>query len=258
MKGLRGKTALVTGATGLIGGAVARRLAEEGATVIVASRSGARADEWIRQLGPASGDRCVPCELDLADAGAIRATVRDVARKTGPPTILVAAASLREGMATPAPELGIEHFGRLFAVDVAGHYLCARELVEHLGDRSASLVWLSSIYARAGVDHTLYPAGMAPTPVQYAAVKGAIGGVVTYLAAQWGRRNVRVNAVVAGGVRAPERQRADFVARYSEKTMLGRMGAAEEVAAAVVFLASEEAAYVTGTCLVVDGGFTGW
>jgi NAD(P)-dependent dehydrogenase (short-subunit alcohol dehydrogenase family) len=99
---------------------------------------------------------------------------------------------------------------------------------------------------------------MTPTPVQYSAVKAAAEGATRWLAAAWGERGVRVNALVAGGVASKQRQSSEFVKRYSEKTMLCRMALADEVASAAAFLASDEASYITGHCLVVDGGLTAW
>jgi len=173
--------------------------------------------------------------------------------------VLVAAASRREDLAVPSADLEHAHFEALFGTDVAGHYVCAREVVDRLAaGEGGSLVWLSSVYAARASDPRIYPPGMAPTPVQYGAVKAAVSGLVTHLAAQWGPRGVRVNAVMAGGVRSPARQPPEFAERYAGKTMLGRMGTADEVAAAVAFLASDEASYVTAACLLVDGGFSRW
>jgi NAD(P)-dependent dehydrogenase (short-subunit alcohol dehydrogenase family) len=258
MKGVRGRVALVTGATGLLGGAIASRLAAEEARVIVGSRDIARARQWIDNHG-VGGKQYDPLQLDLADEGSIRSALASIAESLGTPSILIANASLRGGLATPFREITEESFTRLFGVDIAGHFLLARALVDQLPDqKTASIVFLSSIYAEAGVDHSIYPKGMAPTPVQYAAVKSAALSMTRWLAAYWGKRGVRVNAVVAGGVRSSQRQSEEFVRNYARKTMLGRMAEAEEVANAAVFLASDEASYVTGQCLVVDGGFTAW
>src|SRR5262249_14356983 len=123
---------------------------------------------------------------------------------------------------------------------------------------AASFVLMSSIYGVVGVDHGIYPEGMAHTPVTYAAAKGATISMCRWLAALWGVRGVRVNAVIAGGVRSAQRQNEEFVRNYSSKTMLGRMAMPDEIANAVAFLASEESAYITGQCLAVDGGFTAW
>jgi NAD(P)-dependent dehydrogenase (short-subunit alcohol dehydrogenase family) len=260
LRGLRGKTALVTGATGLIGGEIARRLASEGANVIVASRSLGKAENWIADLKAKDATSFVPCEINLLDASSIKRGFDELESARRMPTIFIAAASLREGLATTEAELEHDNFTRLFGSDIAGHYFCAREIVERMKgvENEVSMLWLSSIYAQVGVDHRIYPEGMMPTPVQYAAVKSAVSGLVAYLAAEWGRLGVRVNALVSGGVGAQARQPGDFAERYAQKTMLGRMGTAGEIASAALFLVSSEASYITGTCLVVDGGFTRW
>lgn len=259
MRGLSDQIALVTGATGLLGSAITRRLIAEGATVVVASRSAQKAQNWIEEHGKEYVDKLVPLEFDLADEGSINSAFQWLARQVGIPTILIANASLRDGFSRPSVQLSYDSFSRLFEADVTGHYTCARYMVEQLvPETRVSIVFLSSVYALVGVDHSIYPTGMVHTPVQYAAVKSGTLGLTRYLAALWGQEDVRVNAVVAGGVRSSARQPDEFVRNYARKTMLGRMADPEEVASAVVFLASPEASYITGECLVVDGGFSAW
>ncbi|MGC1372227.1 MAG: SDR family oxidoreductase [Candidatus Sulfotelmatobacter sp.] len=256
MNGLKDRIALVTGATGLLGGAIALRLATEGATVAVASRDLSKAERWVAE-NQDSG-RFVPLQLDLADEESITNCLRKVTNQAGSPTVLVANASLREGLSVPFQQLTHSSFTSLFAVDIAGHVLLAQRIVDALNGRPASIIFLSSIYAKVGADRKIYPEGMSPAPVQYSAVKAAAEGTTRWLAAQWGNLGVRVNALVPGGIASPARQSPEFVKRYSDKTMLGRMAAADEVASAAAFLASDEASYVTGHCLVVDGGLTAW
>ncbi len=258
MKGLRGSIALVTGATGLLGSAIAIRLATEGAIVAVASRDLLKAERWVEQNRPAHPGNYVPLRLDLSDPASIRGVVDSLQDSVGLPTILIANASLREGIGKPFDAVTQESFLRLFEVDIAGHLLLFRETMDRLGKGSASIVLLSSVYGVVGVDPKIYPPGMASTPIQYAAVKGAALSMTRWLAAFWGARAARVNAVVAGGIASGERQSEEFVQAYSRKTMLGRMASADEIASAVVFLASQEASYITGECLVVDGGFSAW
>ncbi|WP_198469856.1 SDR family NAD(P)-dependent oxidoreductase [Acetomicrobium sp. S15 = DSM 107314] len=259
MKGLSGCIALVTGATGLLGKAITLRLAASDVRVIVASRRIEKAKEWISEQASDCATKLFPVELDLTDESSIEFAFEQMAKKVGVPTILIANASLRDGLATPFEQLTHDNFVQLFKVDVAGHFLCARNIVTRLGsDKTASIVFLSSIYSIVGVDHSIYPPGMLFTPPQYAAVKAGMLGLVRYLAALWGRQGVRVNAIVAGGVRSASRQSDEFVSNYARKTMLGRMAAPEEIANAVAFLSSDEASYITGECLVVDGGFSAW
>lgn len=255
MKGLLGITAIVTGGTGLVGSAICTRLASEGAAVVVASRTLEKANRWVadRQNQTAS---FIPAQLDLSDENSIR-TAFDALREAGiRPGVLIANASLREGLDRPFGELTLDSFTKLFEVDIAGHFLCCRLFAERLEGRPGSIVFLSSIYAVNGVDLSIYPGDGMETPIQYCAVKAGAIGTVRTLAARWGSKGIRVNCVVAGGVQAG--QDAEFIANYSRKTMLKRMTAADEVAAAVIFLASGEASYITGECLTVDGGFGAW
>ena len=255
MRGLSGRIALVTGGTGLIGGAAALRLAEEGAAVAVASRSYSKADEWCRYHRPRGGE-LFPLELDASSEESIAEAFGTLRTTVGPPSVMVACAIARESIAIPFEELTIDSFLDVQKVDVAGNFVCARTLVDGLAPGAAgSIVWLSSIYGSAGTDHWIYPEGMMHSPVHYGATKAAVQGLVRNLASMWGLQGVRVNAVVSGGVRDVERQNEEFVARYAKKTMLGRMAQPEEIGNACAFLASDDASYITGACLDVEGGF---
>jgi len=257
VKGLDAGIALVTGATGLLGTVIAERLASEGSTVLAPSRALQKSQAWVGQR--ASSGRYLALQMDLADRESIRTAVKSMSELAEVPNIVIANASLRDGLGASFDQLSGESFSRLFEVDVAGHFLLMREVASQLvAGRPASFVLMSSIYGMVGVDHRIYPDGMTHTPVTYAAVKGAAASMCRWLAGLWGSRGIRVNAVVAGGVRSPQRQNEEFVQNYSRKTMLGRLANAEEIASAVVFLASDEASYITGQCLVVDGGFTAW
>ena len=248
---LRGEIAVVTGGSGLIGSAICRRLAGEGAVVIAASR-GAATDR-SRPARKSSG-KIIPVVMDVTDERSVKTAFAEIVKRYGAPRILVANASCREALESSFDRIAAQHFADLCAVDIAGHFLCAQQFAAALPkDESGSIVFLSSIYAIAGADPELSSA-----PPQYGAAKGALLGLTRSLAARWGRRGIRVNAVIAGGVEAPGRQSAKFRAAYGRKTMLRRMARAEEIASAVAFLASDDASYITGAALAVDGGYTAW
>ena len=248
---LRGEIAVVTGGSGLIGSAICRRLAGEGAVVIAASRSAAT--DRSRPARKSTG-KIIPVVMDVTDERSVKTASAEIVKRYGAPRILVANASCREALESSFDRIAAQHFADLCAVDIAGHFLCAQQFAAALPKgESGSIVFLSSIYAIAGADPELSSA-----PPQYGAAKGALLGLTRSLAARWGRRGIRVNAVIAGGVEAPGRQSAKFRAAYRRKTMLRRMARAEEIASAVAFLASGDASYITGAALAVDGGYSAW
>lgn len=259
MKRLSGETVLITGATGMIGTSIAKKFHEEGARVIICSRTMDKAEQWTEQYGKGNKTLFLPVACDLREENQILAMFDHLKKQDFFPSVLVANASCRDDLATPFKTLGEKNFTKLFEVDVAGHFLCARTLIERsAASTKPSIVFLSSIYAEAGVDSRIYSSDMIPTPVTYSATKAGVLGMTRYLAGTWGERGIRVNAIVAGGVRSEKRQPQDFVDKFSKKTMLGRMASPEEIASAVLFLASQEASYITGHCLNVDGGMLAW
>ena len=235
----------------MIGSAICRRLAGEGAVVIAASRSAAT--DRSRPARKSTG-KIIPVVMDVTDERSVKTAFAEIVKRYGAPRILVANASCREALESSFDRIATQHFADLCAVDIAGHFLCAQQFAAALPKgESGSIVFLSSIYAIAGADPAISSA-----PPQYGAAKGALLGLTRSLAARWGRRGIRVNAVIAGGVEAPGRQSAKFRAAYGRKTMLRRMARAEEIASAVAFLASDDASYITGAALAVDGGYTAW
>ena len=259
MQRFEGKTVLITGGAGMLGGVLAQKYVAQGARVILASRFA----EHARKACEPFGDQALPLVIDLEVEDSIRNAAKRFGQDLPAPEILVANASQRDVVAKSFEELDKESFERLLAADLVGHVLLARAWAEYLPKtRSASLLFLSSIYAEAGVDRSIYPEGWIESPIHYASAKGGIESAVRMLAAKWGKEGIRVNAITAGGFRksgpAVDEEEADFLDRYGQKTMLGRMGRPEEIAEAALFLTSEAASYITGVCLPVDGGFLAW
>ena len=241
MFGLDGKTALVTGASGGIGAAIARALHAQGAAVVL---SGTRRDA-LDALAAELGDRSHVCPADLRDAGAADALVASAETAAGPLAILVNNAGFTRDML--ALRMKDEDWSSVLDVDLTAPFRLARAAMRGmLRRRAGRIIGTASVVGFTG----------NPGQANYAAAKAGLAGMSRALAQEVGSRGITVNLVAPGFVQTamtdglPEAQRARLV----DATPLGRMGRPEDIAAAVVYLASEEAGWVTGATLHVNGG----
>ena len=238
---LSGKTALVTGASGGIGGAIARALHAQGAQVVL---SGTRR-EALEGLAARLGERAHVVVADLADATAADGLVAEAERAAGPVGILVNNAGLTRDML--ALRLRDEDWQAVLDVDLSAPFRLARAALRGMLKRRAGrIIGISSIVGSTG----------NPGQANYAAAKAGLVAMSKSLAQEVGSRGITVNIVAPGFVETPmtdalgEAQRQ----RLLEAIPLGRMGQPADVGAAVVYLASDEAAWVTGATLHVNGG----
>jgi NAD(P)-dependent dehydrogenase (short-subunit alcohol dehydrogenase family) len=135
------------------------------------------------------------------------------------------------------------------------YFVCSQEALKIMADqKSGSIVNIASIYGVVGNDFTLYEEYQGTSPAAYSAIKGGLINFTRYLASYYGRKGVRVNCVSPGGIY--DDQPASFVSRYEAKVPMGRLGTPQDVAPVVTFLLSDEAQYITGQNLIVDGGWT--
>ena len=245
MRGLAGRRVVLTGATGGLGTAIARRLVDEGASVALTDVEEDALHALARSL---PGDTMVAV-LDVADAGAWSRTVAAVRDRWGGAHVLVNNAGIGS-LGTVETETR-ERWDQVVAVDQLGTWLG----MQHVGPviqaaGGGSVVNVASILGATG--------GLANS-FSYAAAKGAVRAMTMNAALHWARRSVRVNAVVPAFIGT-----ASLFERYGgterheamlAHTPMGRLGRPEEVAAAVAFLASDDAAYTTGSEIYVDGGW---
>jgi NAD(P)-dependent dehydrogenase (short-subunit alcohol dehydrogenase family) len=254
---LTGKVALVTGASGHLGMPMACGLAEAGATVVCASRSLARAKEVASALPFPARQQHLAVELDhlseysIADgfAAAVTAAKRiDILLNNG-----------HQATAKTWHDVSGEEFTAQLA-NATGYFRLAKLFHDHVVQRDAagSLILLGSMYGIVSSDPTAYE-GIGPgNPVAYQVLKGGVIQMTRHLAVHWAKERIRVNAISPGPFPNQERVDDRLTERLAKRTPLGRVGDAEELKGAVVFLASEASSYVTGHNLVVDGGWTAW
>ncbi len=237
-----GRVAVVTGGAQGIGRAAAQALHEAGATVVVLDRDIDAARQAAATL-PGS----LAADLDVADAAAIERVFGEMAAQHGRIDILVnnAGVSIRKS----SQDLSLAEWNQVLAVNLTGCFLCARAAAAAMPAQGGAVVNTASIMGLSG-------AGPYPNPA-YHATKGALVNLTRSQAVEWASRGIRVNAV------APTWTRTGFIGELTDAvrervravTPLGRMAEPEEVAAAILFLASPAASMVTGHTLAVDGGF---
>ena len=124
--------------------------------------------------------------------------------------------------------------------------------------RKGTIVNIASIYGMVGADQRIYGNTKINSPVSYAVAKGGIINLTRYLAAYWHKKNIRVNTLTPGGVLDKKYQKQNFIEKYSQKTILGRMANRDEYNGAILFLMSDASSYMTGSNLIIDGGWTAW
>lgn len=248
-----GKVALVTGAGTGIGRAVCVRLAEEGADVVVTSKTAANVKETCRLVAEASGRSPIGVSLDVGERASVDAAVREVVERFGRVDILSNNAGIELTHGPSVVETTDEEWERIFRVNMTGAFYACRAAVPHMPS-GGSIVNMASINSFVAWEND------AP----YTATKGALMQFTRALALELAPQNVRVNAVCPGVIDTPLTEyfleRADdpnaLRADYAAVSPLNRLGTPREVANCVLFLASDEASFVTGTGLVVDGATT--
>lgn len=265
---LSGRTIVVTGGAGMLGSSFAGALLEAGAAVAVLDLGPPTEPRLaaLRARGDA-GSRLHLVECDVRDDAAVVAAAEEVEAVLGPVDGLVNAAAIDAVPGAPAANGPFEtypsdRFLAILDVNLVGVVRCCQAFGSRMAARGrGSIVNVASTYGLVGPDQRLYEPLRRDgqeffKPAVYTASKAALIGLTRYLASYWGPAGVRVNSLVPGGVEAG--QHPEFVAAYAARTPLGRMARPDEYDGAVVLLMSDDTSYMTGTELVVDGGYTAW
>jgi 2-deoxy-D-gluconate 3-dehydrogenase len=269
---LDGRVAIVTGGAGLLGGQFCRTLAQAGAKVVIADANRLGGDDLAHTL-ITEGYPAIAVHTNVTDSGSVQAMVATAVKEFGRLDILVNSAALDPKFDPQQATSALAHSGagafedfplaaweQALAVNLTGVFLCCQAGVQPMLKQGAGvIVNLSSIYGLAGPDQRIYQQpGQPPRykPVYYSVTKAGILGLTRYLATYYAGRNIRANALSPGGVYNGHDD--GFVQAYSARAVLGRMAEKDEMNGALLFLASDASAYMTGANLVVDGGWTAW
>ncbi|MDX2054780.1 MAG: SDR family oxidoreductase [Polyangiaceae bacterium] len=263
------KVAIVTGSLGLLGKEHCLALLGNGATVVVADLDGAAARNLAGELAERFGGRAVGLGVDVGNRASVVEMTREVLARFDRVDVLVNNAAVDDKVESPELVLEqsrfenypLESWERLMRVNLTGAFLCAQSIAPAMVRRgSGSIINVASTYGIVAPNQDLYldqqgQQRFFKSPA-YPVSKAGLLHLTRYLAAYYGRSGVRANSLSPGGV--ANGQNADFQAEYASRVPLGRMANKADYRGALVFLASDESAYMTGANLVVDGGWTAW
>jgi len=251
---LKGKIALVTGAIGQLGRQFCHALAREGATVWVSDLDINRCKAVVSQLSENLSH--YPLIMDVADPESVQSAFSEIKKVSGSLDILINNAGI--AVFTPFEERTLDAFMNVFKVNAGGTFLCIQAAAKLMRAQKTegSIINIGSIHGMVSGDPRIYTDCSRKTAECYGASKAAIIHMTQYFAVHLAEFGIRVNCISPGGVF--NNQGKDFVENYNYRTPMGRMAKETELAGTAIFLASDEASYVTGQNIAVDGGWTAW
>jgi 3-oxoacyl-[acyl-carrier protein] reductase len=246
-KKLNGQVAVVTGASKGIGAEIAKQLAAEGAAVVVNySTSKEGADRVVAEITRKEG-KAIAVQANVSKQEDIQRLFAETKKAFGKVDILVNNAGIYEF--SPIENVTLEHFHKQFDLNVLGLLLTTQEAIKHIGSAGGSIINISSVVATAA----------PPNASVYSATKAAVNAITRSLAQELGSRKIRVNSVNPGmveteGVHAAGISESDFRKQIEAQTPLGRIGQPQDIAPAVVLLASPDSSWITGESFYISGG----
>jgi NAD(P)-dependent dehydrogenase (short-subunit alcohol dehydrogenase family) len=264
---LNDHTAVVTGGAGLLGKEFCRTLAQAGAMVVVADLNEAAAQQVSETL-KREGYRSCAVGVDVTQPESVRAMVETALGSTGRLDVLVNSAAMDPKFDSTQPgqhgntfeDYPVEAWRQALDVNLTGMFLCCQAAARPMvAQNYGSMINICSTYGLVGPDQRIYERPGKPQqfkPAFYSVTKAGVLGMTRYLATYFAGKNIRANALTPGGVYNNHDEL--FTTNYSARTVLGRMARQDEMNGALLFLASDASSYMTGSNLVVDGGWTAW
>ena len=257
---LTDKTVILTGAAGYLGGNYADGLSQSGANVVLADINYQGCKKLEHKIREKYDVDPLSVKLDLTQSKSINNLVSKITKKYSDIDVLINNAAYQ---GTPKirtagfENLTLETWNQAISVNLTGIFLLSQQIGKIMKNQKfGNIINISSIYGIVGADQRIYGKSGQNSAVFYAATKGAVLNLTRYLASFWNRTGIRVNTFSPGGVE--NKQDKNFIKNYSKKTMIGRMARNDEYVGALIFLASDASSYMTGSNLIIDGGWTAW
>lgn len=271
---LTGKVAIVTGGPGLLGQEFCRTLAEAGASVVVADIDANGANALATRLIKA-GYHCLGVATDVTQPDSVQALIEETLSTFGRLDILVNSAALDPKFDPPAlakmakkgaisgsfEDYPLGAWKAALDVNLTGMFLCCQAAVKPMltQGKKGSIINICSTYGLVAPDQRIYQRQgkqISYKPVYYSVTKAGVLGLTRYLSAYYAGTDIRVNALTPGGIYNQHDE--TFLKAYSTRNVMGRMANKDEMNGALLFLASDASSYMTGSNLIVDGGWTAW
>lgn len=264
---MTGRTVIVTGGPGLLGSRFSHTLAEVGANVVVADINEAAAKAEAEKL-VGDGLKAIGVGVDVTSQESTEGLVQQVLDTYGSVDVLINSAALDPKFdkdnagkhGSDFESFPLDMWQQSLDVNLTGLFLCSQAVSKPMLEQGKGVIInICSTYGLVGPDQRLYEREGEPPqfkPVTYTVTKAGVVGLTKYLATYYAGKNIRVNALSPGGVFNEHDD--EFVERYSSRTVMGRMAEQDEMSGAILFLASDASSYMTGSNLVVDGGWTAW
>lgn len=263
---LGGRVAVVTGGSGILGRYFTAALADFGANVVVADIDGSAASALAAELSERFSVSTLGIAVDVSEPASVEIMAEAVEAQLGPIDILHNNAATKgsnlDAFFDPVERFTPETWREIMAVNLDGMFYVAQAIGSRMAARGkGSIIQTASIYGVTAPDQRIYEGSEylgrpINTPAVYSTSKAGVMGLTKYLATYWATKGVRVNALTPGGVESG--QNDNFRNRYSARVPMGRMANPEEMASALVFLASDASSYITGQNIIIDGGLSCW
>ena len=257
---LSGKVILLTGAAGNLGTQYAGGLAEAGANIVLADIDYSKCKIIQSKLEKKFKRKFTSLELDLRDKKSIVKNVKLLQKKFGTIDVLINNAAIQGNhklRTAKFEDFPLSYWNDAISVNLTGVFLMCQEVGKVMvKQKKGNIINISSTYGIIAPDQRIYGTSGQNSSAFYASTKSALINLTRYLASYWNRKGIRVNTFSPGGVE--NNQDPKFIKKYSEKTMIGRMAKKDEYIGAVIFLCSDASSYMTGSNLIIDGGWTAW